>query len=57
MGGRGLRGTRPEGFGDQNLGFVAQDAPAPFQSNMRDRNMTTPGMVDPRDPNMREVTR
>ena len=53
MGGRGLRGTRPEGFGDQNLGFVAQDAPAPFQSNMRDRNMTTPGMVDPRDPNFR----
>ena len=54
MGGRGLRGTRPEGFGDQNLGFVAQDAPAPFQSNMRDRNMTTQGMVDPRDPNMRD---
>jgi len=53
MGGRGLRGTRPEGFGDQNLGFVAQDAPAPFQSNMRDRNMRPPGMIDPRDPNFR----
>ena len=63
MGGRGLRGTRPEGFGDQNLGFVAQDAPEqyalrrsasdmeqytpPFEPNMRDRNMRPPGMREP----------
>jgi len=63
MGGRGLRGTRPEGFGDQNLGFVAQDAPEqyalrrsapdmeqytpPFEPNMRDRNMRPPGMRNP----------
>ena len=37
MGGR--QGTRPEGFGNQNLGFTAQDAPAL--------------MADPRDPNFR----
>jgi len=66
-GGRGLQGTRPEGFGSQDLGYTPPvrppftDAPVregdfrlPADPNMRDRNMRTPGMVDPRDPNMRD---
>ncbi len=57
MGGRGLQGTRPEGFGDQDLGYnptvdprgpsqiPASTRPFPnfnYESNMRDRNMRPP---------------
>jgi hypothetical protein len=42
IGGRGLQGSRPEGFGDQNLGFTAQTPSSTFESNMRDRNMRPP---------------
>jgi len=45
MGGRGLQGTRPEGFGDQNLGFTAQTPSSTFEPNMRDRNMRPPAGV------------